>query len=203
MKQLVVWALGLCLSGVAQAGAGLDALNGFLDGLNSLEAKFEQTVLDAENSRTGSFQGTFYLQRPGRFRWNYQAPYEQTIIADGDYVWVIDDLEQATQQTQETALRGTPALLLVGNDPVDKHFEAVDIGMHLGMDWVELIPKDLEGAFERIQMAFLGGELNRMEMRDRYGQITRFRFFEIKRNQSLEPELFRFESGNGLDVFSY
>lgn len=203
MKQFVGIVLGLCLSGMAQAGSGLDALKGFLDGLSSLEAGFEQTVLDAENSRTGSFQGVFFLQRPGRFRWNYVAPYEQTIIADGDYVWVIDDLEQATQQTQETALRGTPALLLVGDEPVEKHFEAVDIGQHLGMDWVELIPRDPEGAFERIQMAFLGGELNRMEMRDRYGQITRFRFFGLKRNQELSPELFRFESNDGYDVFSY
>lgn len=203
MKQFVGMMLGLWLSGLAHAGAGLDALAGFLDGLNSLEAGFEQTVLDTENNRTGSYQGVFFLQRPGRFRWNYLSPYEQAIIADGDYVWVIDDLEQVTQQGQERALRGTPALLLVGDEPMEKHFEATEVGKHLGMEWIELIPRDPEGHFERIQMAFLGGELNRMEMRDRYGQITRFRFFGLQRNKALDPDLFKFESTDGYDVFAY
>ena len=201
MKQLMGWVLGLGLSGMVHAGAGLDALNGFLADLRSLEAGFEQTVLDTENNRTGSYQGVFFLQRPGRFRWDYLSPYEQAIIADGDYVWVIDDLDQVTQQGQERALRGTPALLLVGEEPVDKHFEAVEIGKHLGMQWIELIPKDEEGHFERIQMAFSDGQLNRMEMRDRYGQITRFRFFDLKRNHALASELFTYEPEDGDDIY--
>ena len=70
---------------------------------------------DDQALRSGrQFEGQFLLKRPHRFRWNYTAPYQQDIIADGDWVWVVDkDLEQVSQQSQKEALRGTPALVLL------------------------------------------------------------------------------------------
>lgn len=202
MKHILALLLGLGLSGLAQAGQGLDSLKHFLDGLQGLQAGFTQSVLDTEQNLAGSYAGMLYLQRPGRFRWDYLSPYKQSIIADGDDVWVVDeDLEQITKQSEENALRGTPALLLIYDQPIDTHFEAVEIGKHQGMDWVELIPKDPEGKFERIQMAFADGQLDRMEMRDRYGQISRFRFHDLQRNPKLDPGLFVYEVPEGSDLF--
>jgi len=202
MKHILALVLWLGLGGLAHAGQGLDALKNFLDGLQSLQAGFTQSVLDTEQNLAGTYQGTLFLQRPGRFRWEYLSPYKQSIIADGDDVWVVDeDLEQITRQSEERALRGTPALLLVYDAPIDTHFEAVEIGEHQGMDWVELIPKDAEGNFERIQMAFADGQLDRMEMRDRYGQISRFHFHDLQRNPKLDPKLFVYEVPEGSDLF--
>ncbi len=202
MKHILALVLWLGLAGLAQAGQGLDSLNKFLDGLQSLRADFSQSVLDTEQALAGNYEGRLYLQRPGRFRWDYLRPYRQIIIADGDDVWVVDeDLEQITRQSEERALRGTPALLLVYDQPIDTHFEAVELGRHQGMDWVELIPKDPEGQFDRIQMAFADGQLDRMEMRDRYGQISRFRFSNLLRNPTLDPSLFVYEVPEGSDLF--
>lgn len=202
MKHILVLVLWLGLGGFAHAGQGLDALSKFLEGLESLQAGFTQSVLDTEQNRAGTYEGVLFLQRPGRFRWEYLSPYKQSIIADGDDVWVVDeDLEQITKQSEEKALRGTPALLLIYDQPIDTHFEAVEIGQHLGMAWVELIPKDPEGQFERIQMAFADGQLDRMEMRDRYGQISRFNFYKLQRNPELDPELFVYEVPEGSDLF--
>ena len=203
MRILIVL-LGLLLAGGARAGAGLDQLHGFLDGLQTLSAHFEQSVLNPEEGTGGQFSGQFLLKRPGRFRWNYTAPYQQDIIADGDWVWVVDkDLEQVSQESQDTALRGTPAVVLLGNDSLDKHFEVIDLGQHQGMAWLELIPRDPDGPFERIQLAFADQLLQRMETRDRFGHISRFVFSGMKRNPPLDDKQFVYTPTPEMDVFAH
>ena len=91
----------------AVAGAGRQALDDFLDGLTTLQAKFEQSALDSENATTGLMHGLFVLQRPGKFRWDYVAPRKQVILADGRDVWIIEEeLKQVTQHYQRWALKG-------------------------------------------------------------------------------------------------
>lgn len=200
----LLFAAALLSAGAARAGAGLDQLHAFLDGLETLAATFEQVVLNTENSETGAFQGQFLLKRPQRFRWNYIEPYEQDIIADGDWVWVVDkDLEQVTQQSQKEALRGTPALVLLANTDIDQHFEVVELGEHQGLQWLELIPRDPEGPFARIQLAFGDNKLRRMETRDQFGQISRFVFHAMERNLPLGDELFVYVATPGMDVFAH
>ncbi len=57
-----------------------------------------------------------WLQRPGRFRWEYREPWERQIVADGDQVWMYDsELDQVTVQPAGQALQQSPAALLVGD----------------------------------------------------------------------------------------
>jgi len=182
--------------------AGSTHLNAFLDNLGTLQAKFEQSVLDQTHTQADRFQGVFYLRRPGQFRWDYSEPYEQLIVADGDRIWVYDsDLEQTSHRSQEDALRGTPAQLLSDASPIEDNFEIIDIGESQGMAWVELIPRDKESQFVRILLAFMGKELRRMEMADQFGQVTRFQFYDIQRNLPLPDELFEFEPPEGSDSY--
>lgn len=188
----------------AQALTGKESLSRFLDGLNTLEARFEQSVLDTENQRTGVFHGIFLLKRPGQFRWDYVAPEEQMIVADGRDIWIADKgLQQITQQSQAGALKGTPARLLLEDFPLENEFEVIEIGDRQGLIWLELIPRDEDSQFIRVQLAFADGELRRMEMRDKFGQISRFRFFEIKRNPALDPDIFDFQPPPGWDLFHH
>ncbi len=202
--RVVALALGLAFAHSAVAGPGLDQMSGFLKGLHSLAATFDQTVLNTENNHSGRFEGQFLLKRPQRFRWNYTAPYEQDIIADGRWVWVVDkDLEQVSQQSQEDALRGTPAIVLLADTDINKSFEVVELGKHQGEYWLELIPRDPEGPFERIQLAFADNMLKRMETRDKFGQISRFVFHGLQRNIDLPDDLFVYTPTPELDVFAH
>ncbi len=187
--------------GFSWAGAGTDKLNAFLDGLVTLQARFEQSVLNESHTEASRFQGVLTLKRPGRFRWDYHEPYEQLIVADGKRVWVYDsELEQVSHRSQEAALSGTPAQLLSDSQPIEANFEVIDIGERQEMAWVELIPRDTESQFVRILLAFRDTELRRMEMADKFGQVTRFQFYDTQRNIDLDDELFRFKMPPGLDV---
>lgn len=197
-------AFAIVAAGSAQAGPGLDQLNGFLNGLQTLSAVFEQSVFNTENSSTGDFKGQLLLKRPQRFRWNYTAPYQQDIIADGRWVWLVDKgLEQVSQQDQADALRGTPALVLLADTDISKQFEITELGEHQGMQWLELIPRDPEGPFERVQLALADNMLQRMETRDRFGQISRFVFHGMKRNEALSDKLFVYTPSAEYDVFAH
>lgn len=204
MIRTTLLVLVMVLATTAQAGEGRARLDAFLSGLQTLQAKFDQSVLDTENSRSGVYHGVFFLQRPDRFRWNYIAPYVQTVVADGRDVWIVEeDLNQTSRQLQALALKGTPAELLLGSRPIDEAFDVGEIGQREGLYWLELLPRGHDGDVERILLAFAGNDLARIEFRDKFGQISRFRFFELERNKPLDPQLFVFDVPPSMDIFNY
>lgn len=197
----LITAVLLLMAGTAFAGPGREALDEFLDGLDTLQAKFEQSVLDTENARSGLMHGLFLLDRPGRFRWDYVAPEKQVILADGRDVWFIEeDLKQATRHLQAWALKNTPAAFLAMDASVEDDFEVVEIGERLGMQWLELIPRDPQSDLNRVLLAFAGKQLRHMELNDKFGQISRFRFFDIQRNVPIDSDLFVYEHQDDWDV---
>src|SRR5882724_13506050 len=59
----------------------------YLSGLASWTADFEQTIDDGHGNVLRSAAGRLYLQRPGKFRWDYSQPSEQLVLADGKQIW--------------------------------------------------------------------------------------------------------------------
>ena len=203
MLRLIVFGLLLAMHvGVSAApGPGRQALDDFLDGLSTLQAKFEQSVLDTENATSGQMHGLFLLERPGKFRWDYVVPRKQVILADGRDVWIIEeDLKQVTRHYQKWALKGTPAAFLAMDAAVEDDFEIVEIGERMGMQWLELIPRDQESDFNRVLLAFADKQLRRLELNDKFGQISRFSFYDMQRNVPIDSRLFVFEGQDDWDV---
>ena len=204
--QLSRWFLLIVLglaAGVASAG-GKDRLQAFLSGVESLQARFDQSVFDTSQGQTRRLEGIFYLQRPGKFRWDYTEPKGQIVLADGKTVWLVEeDLKQAYQKPQSDALRGTPALLLTEQLKLEDHFEIADLGPSQDLEWVELVPRDPESQFTRILLAFKDNELRRMELADKFAQVTRFGFSDINRNPRLDPKLFVYTPPRGTQLFEH
>jgi len=203
LLRLIVFGLLLAIHVAVSAapGPGRQALDQFLDGLSTLQAKFEQSVLDTENATSGQMHGLFLLERPGKFRWDYVVPRKQVILADGRDVWIIEeDLKQVTRHYQKWALKGTPAAFLAMDAAVEDDFEIVEIGERMGMQWLELIPRDQESDFNRVLLAFADKQLRRLELNDKFGQISRFSFYDMQRNVPIDSRLFVFEGQDDWDV---
>ena len=193
----------LSISTHSLAGDGPQRLKNFLHKLDTLTVKFEQSVLDTKTVDVGRFQGALSISRPGKFRWDYVEPYEKLILADGDTVYIVDtDLEQVTYISQERALKGTPAGILINQGNIEDRFEIIDIGDSQGMAWVELLPKDKESQFTRVLLAFVEDNLRRMEMSDKFGQITRFQFYEMQRNPVFKDNFFVFDNPYKFDILN-
>jgi outer membrane lipoprotein carrier protein len=181
----------------------INQIEDFLQGLVTLQADFSQQIESAQG-QFATAEGRFYLRRPGRFRWDYAGDEAQLIVADGDRIWLLDrSLEQVSHQSQDRALKGTPAQLLISDEPLDHHFEIADGGEFDGLHWIELTPKVDDSAFTLVRLGLHEGEISRLEMVDQFDQFTRFQFAQVQRNQALSDDLFRFQSPPGWDVFTH
>ncbi len=204
MKKTTIFCLtALLFSSQSPLGAaGKDPLDVFFDGLKTLQADFQQQIVNESGTILQQATGTVWIQRPGKFRWDYKTPYHQLVLADGARLWNYDeDLEQVTVKDMDAILSSTPAMLLSGSEPIADVFLVTNTGKQDGFQWVELEPRSKETSFERIRLGFAHRTLVRMEMRGLFGQITRFEFSNMQRNHPLSAELFVFSPPAGVDVF--
>jgi outer membrane lipoprotein carrier protein len=176
-------------------------LERYLQGLTSLQADFSQVSTVAGGDAAEKASGRLYLQKPGRFRWDYRKPSAQLIVSDGDNVWLFDEeLEQVTVKPVDASLSTTPALLLAGKASVAESFDISNAGTREGIDWILLVPKRSDTDFLEFRLGFVRGELRAMELKDRLQQNTRIEFSDVKRNARLGAELFTFTPPAGVDV---
>ena len=201
LAALACAALVPALQPSAAYASSLDRFSQFLSATQSAKGEFEQKVLDKGGRIVQQSRGTLAFQRPGKFRWTYVKPYAQLIVGDGTRVWIYDeDLRQVTVKRVDQALTSTPAALLAGNNEAMRAFRISDRGEKDGLEWLEAVPRDKEGGFERVRMGFGRGGLEAMEFYDSFGQITLLRFTSLTRNPTLEPSTFRFSPPKGADV---
>jgi outer membrane lipoprotein carrier protein len=187
----------------AVGAAGVDLLKDFVRQTTSAKARFAQMVLDKNLKMLQQATGTMQFSRPGKFRWEYEKPYEQTIVGDGSRLWIYDkDLNQVTVRKLDQALGASPAALLAGSNEIEQNYTLTNLGNQEGLDWLEAVPKARDTAFERIRLGFSGGGLQAMELRDQFGQVTVIRFANLERNPRLSAETFRFTPPKGADVIS-
>ena len=185
----------------ALGGEGRALLEQYLNEFNTLEADFEQELADEAGAVRERSQGIVYLRRPDKFRWEYQKPHEQLIVADGEKVWIYDkDLEQVTAKPLKAAIGSTPALLLGGRVNIDQEFKVSEDGKKDGLEWLTLKPKQTENQYSDIRLGFEDSALRKMELHDNFDQTTRIRFADEKRNKPLDPALFQFKPPPGVDI---
>ena len=115
----LVW-LAVLFAAQAHA-ASIDQLRSFLTKTTSARGEFVQRVV--RDAATQQSSGRFVFQRPGKFRWIYEKPYEHLIIADGQRLTMFDkDLNQATIRKLASALPSSPASILFGSNDFEREF---------------------------------------------------------------------------------
>ena len=153
-------------------------------------------------------QGHFVFQRPGRFIWETQKPYEQKLIADGKQLILWDkDLNQVTFRSAGQALATTPAAILFGESSLDQHFELVEGEQRSGMSWVSLKPKASQNknddgnlAYTKIAVGMINGLPRAIELNDGLGGTVLVILSQIQLNVDLPASRFTFTPPPGAEV---
>jgi len=173
----------------------------YLNGVATWTADFKQTIDDGHGNVVRSAAGTLYLQKPGKFRWDYSEPSEQLILADGKQIWFYDkDLQQANVRNMDASLANTPAVLLSGGGSLSSQFDVTALSPSDGLEWYQLIPKRQDTDFQLVRIGFRNGELASMFLADKLNQVTQLTFTNPKRNAKLAADLFKFVPPPGVDV---
>lgn len=198
---LAASALGLTFGAPVWADDAAERLTERLDPLVSYQAAFEQQILDGSGDRLQSARGEMWLSRPGLLRWEVDAPYSQTVVSDGDDVYMYDpDLEQVTVQAMDDRVTHTPALLLSGS--VSELTESYEVFYEQdgGDDVFTLVPISADTLFEELSMVFDNETLTELWMMDSTGQRTAITFSNITSNGNIDRGMFDFEIPEGTDV---
>ena len=173
----------------------------YLSGLATWSADFTQTIDDGHGQVLRSAAGKLYLQKPGKFRWDYSQPSEQLILADGKQIWFYDkDLQQANVRDMDASLANTPAVLLSGGGSLSSQFDVTALPPSDGLEWYQLIPKHADTDFQLVRIGFRKGELASMFLADKLNQVTQLTFSNPSRNAKFAPDLFTFVPPPGVDV---
>lgn len=211
MKKLLA-TLGLVLgTHMAWAGA-VESLDLFIHQVHSARAQFTQVVTaparDGQAGRSKTSSGSFEFSRPGKFRFVYKKPFEQSIVADGQTLWLYDaDLNQVTQRKQSASLGSTPAAL-IASAPDLRALQA-DFVLQAapdadGLQWVVATPKAKEGQLQSVRVGLRAKEpvpeLAALEILDSFGQRSVLTFSQVEINPKLASDTFNFKAPPGADV---
>jgi len=201
----------------ADIEGGTEQLRQFVRNSKTAEGEFVQQQLRAPRANepqdkglkiVRQTQGRFVFQRPGRFIWDTQKPYEQKLIADGKQLILWDkDLNQATFRPAGQALATTPAAILFGETSLDQHFDLVDGEDRLGMKWVTLSPKKNPNTkngndlpYTKISVGMINGLPKALELIDGLGSVVLVTLDKIQLNLNLPTNRFSFTPPAGAEV---
>ncbi len=205
-RQIAIFLIAACALS-ARAG-GLESLEKFIRTVKSGRADFTQVVTaparDGQAARAKTSSGSFEFTRPSRFRFVYKKPFEQTMVADGQTLWLYDvDLNQVTARKQAAVLGSTPAALIAAA-PDLKALQA-DFALAAapdkdGLEWVQATPKAKDSALQSVRVGFKAGEFSVLEILDSFGQKSVMTFNGLQANAALDASLFQFKPPAGADV---
>ena len=202
---------------LAEGETGSEQLRQFVRNSKTAEGDFVQQQLRAPKASepqdkglklVRQTQGHFVFQRPGRFVWETQKPYEQKLITNGTQLVLWDkDLNQATFRPAGQALASTPAAILFGDSSLDQHFDLIDGEERLGMKWVALVPKKDPNAknkndlpYTKISIGMSNGLPKALELIDGLGSVVLVTLDKIQLNVNLPANRFNFTPPAGAEV---
>jgi outer membrane lipoprotein carrier protein len=174
------------------------ALDIFWTDLKSFSADFEQSTFDDKDQLLRKSQGHIDFVAPNRF--HISDDHGQTIVADGQWVWIYDrDLNQVIRKRQTHVFKEAPAAVLFRGKQLQEVYDIAAIGQKNGILWYQARPKQGE-AFEVIRLGFGGGTLCQAELQDAFAQKTQIRFLNSQKNVSIDEKRFIFHIPDHADI---
>lgn len=202
----------VAISAITARAGGLNSLETFVKTVKTGRADFTQVVSspakEGQTPRVKTSSGTFEFSRPGRFKFLYTKPFAQSIVADGQTLWLFDvDLNQVTARQQSQVLGSTPAALISAAPDLralQAEFTLADAPDKDGLQWVLATPKARDGQLQTVRVGFKvseqGSELAALEILDSFGQRSVLSFSKLEINPTLGAEAFQFKAPAGADV---
>lgn len=216
MNRLLVSSLLLVAYVTAAHAGGLKSLEDFVRTVKTGQADFTQVVTSPARAgqapRVKTSSGRFEFSRPNRFRFDYAKPFVQSIVADGQTLWLHDlDLNQVTARKQSAVLGATPAALIASAADVQAlqaDFVLADAPDQDGLQWVLATPKSNDGQLQSVRVGFrsiadaaaASTVLEVLEILDSFGQRSVLTFGGFKVNLALPAKAFDFKVPAGADL---
>ena len=183
----------------SRASDSRDFLIQSLEKVESLQSFFEQT-------RSGSdekFSGQLLFQKPNLFRMEIGPPVAQTIISDGEYLWVYDkDLEQVIVSHLTNSLSEMPFMRLL-SEPRDFLMGSEIVNLSQNEKRFRISVKENENPLEFVDLDFTDGLISRVFVASRIGEPLEVFFNQMSLLEFLPKKNFIFVLPENIDLIDH
>jgi outer membrane lipoprotein carrier protein len=189
----------------------LNALEQAQRRVTDLRAPFRQAAFTRALNQTTDAQGTLYLKKPGRLRWEYRTPTPQEVVSDGVKLWIYTPaLKQVNVTAAPQALAGPAGSFLQGLGQVREHFHARFLNPARptdadGLVVLDLTPKRPQPLLARLIVSLdpQSWLVRQAVVHDELGNTVTVRFGETVVNSGLSDSLFVFVPPPGVAVVQH
>jgi outer membrane lipoprotein carrier protein len=202
VSKIIVGLLSFLFASLSFSMTPAAHLQALLAPIKTLQADFKQRTTDSASGAVTKAQGSFKIQRPGKFYWQVDKPGKQIIVINNGRLWLYDvDLQQVTIKkikTQATALN--PASLLSG-DLVEllKNNTVTERKRETG-DAIRLVPKQEAETTRWIDILFARNKLTGLRFENQLGQVTMIEFSNLQENKPLLRNSFSLKVPKSADA---
>lgn len=164
--------------------ADLEQLSKALNYTGTLRGRFVQTGQDGRTAR-----GTLHLKRPGKIRFEYDAPNPMLIVSDGV---TIMQSNKALGTSDRIPLKSTPLDFFLKSE-VSLERDTNVLGLQKGPDGISVTVQDNTGrAAGQMTLTFnpQNFALTRWNVLDEFGTSTTVDLTDLVYNQEIDPALF-------------
>jgi outer membrane lipoprotein-sorting protein len=172
----------------AKQRALADRVSAYLSNIRQLHGKFVQVAPDG-----GKSEGEFFLQKPGKIRFDYDAPSPIELIADGSSV-VVRDRKLATQDLYP--LSQTPLRFLLA-DRIDLMRDTNVIGVYADDVFATVVIEERQilGGTHKVMLMFGAQDyqLRQWTVTDPQGYDTTVAVYNLDNSKTPDPNMFRID----------
>jgi outer membrane lipoprotein-sorting protein len=174
----------------AKQRALVERINGYLSNIQTLVGDFVQVGPDG--ART---EGQFFIQKPGKVRFQYKPPSRVDVIADGQSV-VVRDRKLATQDLYP--LSQTPLRYLL-SDRIDLGHDTNLVSVAVDDVFVTLVIEEKQFVGTNRLVLMFGAkdlQLRQWTVTDPQGYDTTVAVYNLDTNKKPDPDLFKINYDN-------
>jgi outer membrane lipoprotein-sorting protein len=168
----------------------VERINAYFNGITNLQGSFEQ--VDSTNKQSS---GRFYVQRPGKIRFDYAPPSALRIVADGSHL-AIEDADLKT--VEKYPIGSTPFKLLL-SEAVDLARDSRIVGVESQEGTLAITLEDKSGdAAGSIRLVFENGaelQLKEWSITDAQNLTTRVTVTDVVPGRKVAADFFSAKEG--------
>lgn len=172
--------------------------------MKTMQLDFNQTLTYLSQPKASrSENGTLYLKRPGRMRWEYAVPAKKLFVSDGkDAYFYSPSMNRAEKsRLKETDDVRAPLAFLIGKLDFDRDFREYRTSEENGRRWITAMPKSAKAPYKEVRF-LLSPDSRIVELRvvGHDQSVMDYSFRNEKVNPSLSDGLFQFQAPAGVEL---
>lgn len=178
----------------------------FYAGIKQVTASFRQSVTNKEFGQTKNSDGTLWLMKPGKMRWDYlgkkagKVEVKKSFISNGSYLYVVEhDNKQIMKKNLQNDLMPVAVSFLYGKGDLQAEFTAeLDKTGKYGDKGdlvLKMTPKKASAQYKNLFLVVAPDNFRVKQsiIVDSSGNVNHFKFYKPDFEKALKPSIFEFD----------